>query len=110
MNSHTYGWRPWRFRKAVIALIAFTLVLVPAFSARADDKLPPAVYYWHVWIDNSGASHQMRCEMHDFALQSIEPPASPQWLDRLKAEDASVVIAVLPVAWIGTWHENPKPQ
>ena len=110
MNSHTYGWRPWRFRKAVIALIVFTLVQVPVFSARADDKLPPTIHYWHVWIDSFGASHQTRCEMHDFAVQSIEPPASPQWLDRLKAEDASVVIAVLPVAWVGTWHENPKPQ
>jgi quercetin dioxygenase-like cupin family protein len=48
--------------------------------------------------------------MSNFVLESIAPPAAPQWLDRLKAEGAQVVVMVLPVGWVGTWHENPKPQ
>jgi hypothetical protein len=94
----------------MIVFILFNLVFVPASSGRTDDKTRPIVYYWQVWIDSNGISHQTRCALHDFALQSISPPAYPQWLDRLKAEGASVVISVLPVGWIGTWHENPRPQ
>src|SRR5271166_6356143 len=63
-----------------------------------------------LWTDGRGVSHQTRCEMKEFMLQSIEPPASPQWLNRLRAEGASVIISVLPPGWIGTWHENPRPQ
>jgi hypothetical protein len=85
-------------------------ILAPACGATADEKPPPAVSYWHVWTDDHGISRQTRCEMHDFVLQSIEPPASPQWLDRQTAEGAMVIISVLPPTWIGTWHENPKPQ
>lgn len=71
---------------------------------------PPTFSYWHAWTDPKGVTHQTRCEMHNFVLKSIEPPASPQWLDRMKGSGATVLISVLPVGWTGPWHENPKPQ
>ncbi|MGB3138265.1 MAG: cupin domain-containing protein [Nodosilinea sp.] len=71
---------------------------------------PPTIPYWHVWTDENGVSRQSRCQLQDFELQSIAPPASPQWLAKLKQSGATVVFAVLPVGWIGSWHENPKPQ
>jgi hypothetical protein len=98
----------FRCTAPVALIIASTLIVV--CSASAEDKPPPSVKYWHVWTDGRGVSHQSTCEMRNFELRSIEPPASPQWLDRLQAEGASVVISVLPPGWIGTWHENPKPQ
>lgn len=70
----------------------------------------PKVPYWHVWTDTDGQTHQTMCELQDFSLQSISPPASPQWLDRMKAGDATVVVTVLPAGWTGPWHENPGPQ
>jgi hypothetical protein len=70
---------------------------------------PPRVPYWHVWTDSQGISRQHRIEMTEFDLQSIKAPASPQWLGA-KASGATAFVSVLPVGWIGDWHENPKPQ
>jgi hypothetical protein len=68
------------------------------------------VPYWHVWTDADGKTHQTRCELQNLDLQSINPPAAPQWLDRMKTGDTTVVFSVMPVGWTGPWHENPKPQ
>ena len=70
----------------------------------------PTIDYWHVWTDLDGISHQSRCQIHAFTLKSISPPASPQWLDSLQQSGATVVFTVQPVGWVGSWHENPKPQ
>lgn len=75
-----------------------------------ENPTPPKIEYWHVWTDQDGISHQSRCQVQDFTLKSISPPASPQWLDQMKEGGATVVFTVLPVGWIGSWHENPKPQ
>ncbi|MGH2415163.1 MAG: cupin domain-containing protein [Microcystaceae cyanobacterium] len=79
-------------------------------STFVDEPTPPTINYWHVWTDRDGVSHQSRCQIQDFKLKSIAPPASPQWMGQLKQDDATIVFAVLPVGWIGAWHENPKPQ
>ncbi len=71
---------------------------------------PPVIRYWHVWTDPEGISRQSRCQIQDFTLKSISPPASPQWLDQMQQAGATVVFTVQPVGWIGSWHENPKPQ
>jgi hypothetical protein len=70
---------------------------------------PPHVHFWHLWTDSEGGSHQSRREMNDFSLASIKPPAAPQWLGG-KMEGATCFVTVLPVGWIGAWHENPAPQ
>lgn len=70
----------------------------------------PCVSYWHLWTDEQGVSRQTRCALDRFELQSISPPAGPQWLgDKMKGL-ATVMLTVLPPAWRGAWHENPKPQ
>ncbi len=75
-----------------------------------ENPTPPTIDYWHVWTDQDGVSHQSRCKIQDFILQSIAPPASPQWLNKLEQVGATIVYTVLPVGWMGDWHENPKPQ
>lgn len=79
----------------------------PANTARETD--PPAASYWHVWTDEQGVSHQTRCTLTAFERQSMGG-AAPQWNDRLGAAEANMIVAVLPVGWVGEWHENPKPQ
>ncbi|MGH6956160.1 MAG: hypothetical protein ACREEW_05790 [Caulobacteraceae bacterium] len=74
------------------------------------DQAPPRVPYWHVWIDEAGQSRQTRCEMSRFELSSIAPPAQPQWQGEKTRSGATVFVTVLPVGWVGDWHENPKPQ
>jgi hypothetical protein len=70
----------------------------------------PQVPYWHVWVDADGVSRQTRCFMTEFELQSIRQPASPQWQGNRTSADVTVMLTVLPAGWVGTWHENPKPQ
>ncbi len=70
----------------------------------------PSVDYWHVWTDAEGVSHQHRCRMTQFVLESIQPPAQPQWQGQRIHGAMTTLISVLPVGWIGQWHENPRPQ
>jgi hypothetical protein len=48
--------------------------------------------------------------MTEFELASFAPPAQPQWQGREIHDGATVLVTVLPVGWVGDWHENPKPQ
>jgi hypothetical protein len=70
----------------------------------------PVVPYWHLWTDAGGVSRQKQCAMTRFALQSIQEPAAPQWQGERVSGAMSTLVTVLPVGWIGEWHENPKPQ
>ena len=70
---------------------------------------PPTLLYWHVWADD-GATHQTRCTLSAFHLQSMGGRAAPQWNDALVTGDATVLIGCLPAGWVGEWHGNPKPQ
>lgn len=81
-----------------------------AAAASNPSSEPPTIAYWHVWTDEHGTSHQSRCQIENFISKSISPPASPQWLDQMQQSGATVVFTVLPVGWVGTWHENPQPQ
>ena len=74
------------------------------------ESAAPKLLYWHVWTDDVGATHQTRCELSAFQMQSMGGRAAPQWNDHLVTADATVLIASLPVGWIGEWHGNPKPQ
>jgi predicted outer membrane protein len=101
---------------AVVAGVSYyprSLAEIPEASmltvaATGMDK--PSVSYWHVWTDEKGVSHQNRCEMTAFEFQSISPGAAPSWINRQSTPVANVVVLVLPVGWVGEWHENPKPQ
>ena len=69
----------------------------------------PRIAYWHVYVDEHGASRQTLCHIEGFSMRSI-PGAAPQWQDDLVRAPATVNLSVLPVGWVGEWHENPKPQ
>jgi hypothetical protein len=83
---------------------------VAASTVTAAGQEHPALAYWHVWTDANGVSHQKRCELSAFQLQSISPGAAPSWIDKQSAPGATVLMVVQPVGWVGEWHENPKPQ
>ena len=75
---------------------------------EADSK--PRMPYWHVYVDDEGTSRQQRFELSDFELKGIGATVEPQWNDRMEPSKAGVTFTVLPVGWVGDWHENPKPQ
>ncbi|ALF56314.1 cupin [Nostoc piscinale CENA21] len=70
----------------------------------------PTLDYWYVWTDENGVSHQSRRQIEDFVQQGVTPDTSPQWMSKLKQSGATISYTVLPVGWVGEWHENPKPQ
>ena len=72
-------------------------------------ETPPQVGYWHLWVDEGGISHQTRCALTRFELKGVGG-ATPQWNDAQARSEATVVVTVQPVGWIGEWHENPAPQ
>ncbi len=70
----------------------------------------PRVPYWHLYTDAAGVTHQKQCLMSEFQLKSMREPAAPQWLGRKTRGTMTVLVTVQPVGWVGTWHENPRPQ
>ena len=75
-----------------------------------DAGAKPTMPYWHVYTDADGVSRQVRCEIAAFDLAGIGPGVSPQWNDKMAPSQAGVTFTVLPVGWVGDWHENPRPQ
>ncbi len=69
----------------------------------------PRIPYWHLWTDADGVSHQVLCHLSDFELKGIGD-ADPQWNNKHPSSEATVVVTVQPVGWVGDWHENPAPQ
>ena len=76
----------------------------------ADAGPPPKMSYWHVYVDDQGMSRQKRFEIAAFEFKGVGPGVSPQWNDKMEPSAAGVTFTVLPVGWIGDWHENPRPQ
>lgn len=69
----------------------------------------PSSPYWHLYVDEDGVSHQRECRLTAYGLRRIGT-ADPQWNDELGTHSSTVVFTVLPVGWVGEWHENPGPQ
>jgi hypothetical protein len=82
----------------------------PNASPAPTRQQSPTLTYWHVWTDEEGVSHQTQCELTEFEQKSIAEDVAPQWNNRLLTSDANVMFTVLPVDWVGKWHENPQPQ
>ena len=76
-------------------------------AGRTGSK--PSVPYWHLHVDGDGFSRQSRCALTGYELKRVGP-ADPQWNDKMVRGEATVVFAVLPIGWVGDWHENPAPQ
>jgi hypothetical protein len=75
-----------------------------------SSKTPPTVFYWHIWTDEDGVSHQQQCALTEFELGSMGGGADPQWKGSTTTGRMTTMVTVQPVGWVGDWHENPKPQ
>jgi hypothetical protein len=79
-------------------------------NQSSDSSSPPVLTYWHVWADEDGVSHQDQRQTDRFKQKSFASGADPQWVGKVQQSGGSVIFSVLPVGWVGDWHENPKPQ
>ena len=82
----------------------------PMVEPKPSTSDAPSMAYWHVYTDAHGASAQERFELTAFELKGVGPDVTPQWNDKMEPSQAGVTFTVLPVGWIGDWHENPRPQ
>ena len=76
----------------------------------ANEHAKPSIPYWHLWTDSEGISRQSRCWLTEFDLKSMSGAAAPQWQGNKTTSEMTVMVTVQPIGWVGTWHENPKPQ
>ena len=75
----------------------------------SDSGPEPKIPYWHLWVDDDGVSHQVKCELDAWELKGVGD-ADPQWNNKQDRLESTVVFTVQPVGWVGDWHENPAPQ
>jgi hypothetical protein len=73
------------------------------------EQAVPEVPYWHIYTDADGVSRQTLCSLTGFRLKGMSG-AAPQWQNEIGTETSTVNVSVMPIGWVGDWHENPKPQ
>lgn len=83
-------------------------------SDGTDPNQPPQVPVLSMWTDAAGEfaglSRIAATNLAGFGLKSVGGKADPQWLRPFPGEVSSLLFAVLPVGWVGEWHESPAPQ
>lgn len=79
-------------------------------NATSKSQNPPKMPFLHMWTGVDGISHIAETFMTGFGLQSIGGGADPQWLRPFAGKVKEIKFAVLPVGWIGDWHESPEAQ
>ncbi len=79
-------------------------------EAKEEQEKKAELFYWHVWADDKGVSHQTRVQLTSFVKESMGGDAQPQWNKHILQADSKILFAEMPVGWIGSLHENPQPQ
>lgn len=74
------------------------------------ESSPPTANYWRLWTDPDGVSRQTLSALTKFEMSPIQPLAAPQWIGAKTKDEMTTFVTILPVGWIGDWHENPRPQ
>jgi hypothetical protein len=84
--------------------------LGPASNDGRDESDPPRIPYYSLWTEADGTSRLAACTLGAFQAKSVGGKAAPMWMRAFPGDVAAVFFAVLPVGWVGEWHESPRPQ
>ena len=74
-----------------------------------SSQAPPPKEYWHLWTGEDGISRQSLCRFRELVSSPLNPEVAPQWSAPLM-EDGNSFLTLLPVGWLGQWHENQVPK
>ena len=85
-------------------------IMIALEKANQQKDKTPELFYWHVWTDENGISHQTKAVLSSFEKESISGDIEPQWNNHLLRAKSKIIFSEQPVGWFGDWHENPKPQ
>jgi hypothetical protein len=84
--------------------------LGPVSNDGRDPSRAPRVPYYSLWSAPNGTSGLASCALDGFEMKSVGGQAAPMWMRQIPGEVVAVFFTVLPVGWVGEWHESPKPQ
>lgn len=85
---------------------------LPALDTLRETSTPqqPALPFYLMDVNEDGQSTLVTQLLKGFQQKSVGGGAAPQWLLDWPGEVVGVKFAVLPVGWVGDWHESPHPQ
>lgn len=75
-----------------------------------DQARPPRMPYYSLWAGRNGLSHLATCMFDGFVEKSVGGKAAPMWMREFPEEVETIFFSILPVGWVGEWHESPSPQ
>lgn len=81
-----------------------------ATNDGTDGHVSPKLSYLSMYVDDQGRSRLSLCELGGFARKSLGDSAAEMWMRRFPGTPSEVWFTVLPVGWVGDWHETPGPQ
>ncbi len=75
-----------------------------------DQAHPPRMPFYSLWAEDNGPSQLATCMLGGFIEKSVGGKAAAMWMREFPAEVATIFFSILPVGWVGEWHESPGPQ
>ncbi|WP_210324288.1 cupin domain-containing protein [Azorhizobium oxalatiphilum] len=85
-------------------------VLGIATNDGHDSANPPHLTYMAMHTDPAGLSAMAFRELTGFSPRSLGGQAASMWMQRFAGAPTEVWFTVLPVGWVGEWHESPARQ
>ena len=70
----------------------------------------PKLPYWRLFTGEAGFSSVAASLLGGFAEQSVGGRAAAMWMHAVPGTVDAVWFAILPVGWVGEWHESPMRQ
>ena len=70
----------------------------------------PAMPYWRLFTGNDGLSSVAASLLEGFAEKSVGGKTAAMWMLANPGDVEAVRFAILPVGWVGEWHESPRRQ
>lgn len=103
-----YARRPLPLQLTLGSLAILAALFASLEAGAQNDKPPVEAVYWHNRTDGDGLSHLTLCNLRDFKLESMAPPADPLWLNSQEPANARLITVVKPAGWKGDWHSDKK--
>lgn len=75
-----------------------------------DEFGVPTMPYWRLFTGDDGLSSVAASLLDGFAEQSVGGKAAAMWMLTAPGTVEAVRFAILPVGWVGEWHESPMRQ
>ncbi len=85
--------------------------LLPSLSPVVDEGTDaPSMPYWRLFTRPDGLSSVAMAMLDGFAKKSVGGRAAAMWMRAVRGTVEAVQFVILPVGWVGEWHESPTAQ